>query len=434
MKFLRKKRIDKLLEPVERAKDGKLSTVEKNRMSGEIVEKIEEQPELLEDVLRQLYERGMEFPYDLQAEISTKVIKGASESEKVPDGSVVEATKAIVGNLSDDEVARLARIVDLGIKDKNEIVEAGISDEEKKRKEKVNLAINNLQRLHDTIEDIPRDAEVVDKIKQSIENLPERKDEEEYKINQLINSIIAKKIMQNYVRYGNTQLHTFLAIQSPEEMFANNIPQLAKCEYRQIPTTVREQYDREYKEEVFRRNLITVMANRVAEEFERDGFKKIRIPQSRAMRNISEEEEEYFIREIEQNVEKANGTINPLTMIDIKEQIRGNVKAAEEVAEYVSRIGDLPKDTKQTFIEQGQEIMSDKKLLEISDYCNKVGLYQALASLGVDKAKRLVDTVMDNIEKRKYKIATREDIPKIVGAKFEKEQKTSETQADDKIR
>ena len=99
--------------------------------------------------------------------------------------------------------------------------------------------------------------------------------------------------------------------------------------------------------------------------------------------------------------------------------------------EYVATMDQLPADTKETFIQQGQEIMSDKNLLEISDYCNQVGLYQALASLGVDKAKKLVDTVILSIEKRKHKIVSRENTPKVVETKFEKKNKDSKTPLDD---
>lgn len=425
--------VDQVLKTVKNAKDRTLSQVEISEIAKRMVTQTEIQPGILEEFLKQLYEKGIEIPYDLKAEISAKVIQGASESEKVPDGSVVKATEAIAEQLSDDTVAKLARTVDLGIEEKNAIVEAGISDEERKREEKVNLAIDNLHKLHNEVDDILKDGEIVDKINQIMQKLPKVEDAERYKINQLINSIIAKKIMQNYIRFGSTKLHSFSEIQSPEEMFANKIPQLAKCEYRNIPTSVREQYTREYQEEVFRKYLISVIARRIAKDFAEDGFKKIRIPQSKEMQNISKEDEQYLIKQIKQNVKELNGKINPLTEIDIKEQIRGNVRAVEQVEEYVASMNELPVDAKKKFMAQGKEIMSDEKLLEISDYCNKVGLYQALASLGVDKAKKLVDTVMHSIEKRKHARVSRDNIPLIVGAKFKKSDK-SYVEIDDEAR
>ena len=94
-------------------------------------------------------------------------------------------------------------------------------------------------------------------------------------------------------------------------------------------------------------------------------------------------------------------------------------------------MGGLSKDTQSAFMQQGQEIMSDENLLAISYYCNKVGWYQALASLGVENAKKLVDAVMHSIKMRQHKIASKEDISEIVKSKFEKNDNPSRIPRDD---
>ena len=431
MRFLKKKQVDRVLESVKKAEGKKLTLAEKIEIADRMVGQIEEAPEILDEVLRQLYEKGLEIPASERDEISAQIIKGASESEKVPDGRVVEATEAIVGQLPDDKVAKLAKDVDLGIDAKNAIVEAGISDEERKREEKVSIAIDNLHKIYESLESLISDRDIVQMISKIMNNLPKTNQSEQLKINQLVNNIIAKQMMQNYLRIATIKFQSFYAIRTPEEMFAMNIPQLVKCEYKKIPTKVREKNIKEYKEEDCRRDLLGIIANHVATKYIQDGSKKIVIPQSKEMKNISEEEEQYFLEQIKQTVEALNGNIDLLTEMDIKEQIRGNVKTIEAVTEYVTKMGDLPKDTQTTFMQQGQEIMSDENLLAISDYCNKVGLYQALASLGVDKAKKIVDTVILSIEKRKGEIVSRENTPKVVRAKFEKKNKNSKTPLDD---
>lgn len=431
MRFLKKKQVDRVLESVKKAEGKKLTLAEKIEIADRMVGQIEEAPEILDEVLRQLYEKGLEIPASERDEISAQIIKGASESEKVPDGRVVEATEAIVGQLPDDKVAKLAKDVDLGIDAKNAIVEAGISDEERKREEKVSIAIDNLHKIYESLESLISDRDIVQMISKIMNNLPKTNQSEQLKINQLVNNIIAKQMMQNYLRIATIKFQSFYAIRTPEEMFAMNIPQLVKCEYKKIPTKVREKNIKEYKEEDCRRDLLGIIANHVATKYIQDGSKKIVIPQSKEMKNISEEEEQYFLEQIKQTVEALNGNIDLLTEMDIKEQIRGNVKTIEAVTEYVTKMGDLPKDTQTAFMQQGQEIMSDENLLAISDYCNKVGLYQALASLGVDKAKKIVDTVILSIEKRKGEIVSRENTPKVVRAKFEKKNKNSKTPLDD---
>lgn len=426
------KRVKKVLETVENAKGKKLSPAEINKIAKEMVRQIEECPELFEEVLKQSYEKGLEIlPPDLRAELPAELIKEGSKSDKVPDENVVKATKAIAENLPDDTVVQLARKAELGIKEKNAIVEAGISDEERKREEKVSIAIDNLHKIYESLESLISDRDIVQMISKIMNNLPKTNQSEQLKINQLVNNIIAKQMMQNYSRIATIKFQSFYAIRTPEEMFAINIPQLVKCEYKKIPTKVREKNIKEYKEEDCRRDLLGIIANHVATKYIQDGSKKIVIPQSKEMKDISEGEEQYFLEQIKQTVEALNGNIDLLTEMDIKEQIRGNVKTIEAVTEYVTKMGDLPKDTQTAFMQQGQEIMSDENLLAISDYCNKVGLYQALASLGVDKAKKIVDTVILSIEKRKREIVSRENTPKVVRAKFEKKNKNSKTPLDD---
>lgn len=431
MRFLKKKQVDRVLESVKKAEGKKLTLAEKIEIADRMVGQIEEAPEILDEVLRQLYEKGLEIPASVRDEISTQVIQAVAESEKVPDGRVVEATEAIVGQLPDDKVAKLAKDVDLGIDAKNAIVEVGISDEERKREEKVSIAIDNLHKIYESLESLISDRDIVQMISKIMNNLPKTNQSEQLKINQLVNNIIAKQMMQNYLRIATIKFQSFYAIRTPEEMFAINIPQLVKCEYKKIPTKVREQNKKEYKEEDCRRDLLGIIANHVATKYIQDGSQKIFIPQSKEMKKISEGEEQYFLEQIKQTVKDLNGNIDLLTEMDIKEQIRGNAEGAKQVEDYVATMDQLPENTKKNFIQQGKEIMESEELLKISYYCNKVGLYPALLSLGVEKAKKLVDTIMHSIEMRQHKIASREDIPKIVGAKFEKKNKNSKTPDDD---
>ena len=267
MRFLKKKQVDRVLESVKKAEGKKLTLADKNKIADSMVSQIEEAPEILEEVLKRMYEKGLEIPANLKDEISAQVIQGVSESEKVPDESVIKATETIVEQLSDDKVAELARNVDLGIDAKNTIVEVGISDEERKREEKVSIAIDNLHKIYESLESLTTDRDIVQKISKIMNNLPKTNQSEQLKINQLVNNIIAKQMMQNYLRIATIKFQSFYAIRTPEEMFAINIPQLVKCEYKKIPTKVREQNKKEYKEEDCRRDLLGIIANHVATKY-----------------------------------------------------------------------------------------------------------------------------------------------------------------------
>ena len=61
----------------------------------------------------------------------------------------------------------------------------------------------------------------------------------------------------------------------------------------------------------------------------------------------------------------------------------------------------MPQEIKNEFIEQGKKIITDQDMLNISNYCNKVGLYQSLAELGQEQAEKAIDALLQTIEKRK---------------------------------
>lgn len=410
--FKKSKKAEKIVyETIEKVKDKKLSPAERKKIAKGIVDDLgrnpEERKEILIDVIGQLYEEGVELPEEIKIKLSTAVIQEVSESDKMPEGSTVKATEVIADKLPDNAAIELAQNVALGIEGKNKILEMAVSDEEKKIEEQLNV-------LYENVEDIARDQDLVKRVQEIIGEKEEKTDRAE----QIINKIIAKKIMQNYLKYNSTMITTFSGIETPEEMFANNMPYLAKCEYRKLPTQEREKYKREYKEEAFKEKLLEEMASRIAERYAQDGFKRIEIPQSDVMKKLSKQDEQFFVQKISDSVKRLNGIIDTLTEVDIREQIRGNVKAKEKMEDYVAKINELPKGEKDRFIENGIQIISDENMLKISDYSNEVGLYKALSELGVDKAKKVIDTLMNSLERRKN-TKSKEETPKIVDAKIE---------------
>ena len=410
--FKKSKKAEKIVyETIEKVKDKKLSPAERKKIAKGIVDDLgrnpEERKEILIDVIGQLYEEGVELPEEIKIKLSTAVIQEVSESDKMPEGSTVKATEVIADKLPDNAAIELAQNVALGIEGKNKILEMAVSDEEKKIEEQLNV-------LYENVEDIARDQDLVKRVQEIIGEKEEKTDRAE----QIINKIIAKKIMQNYLKYNSTMITTFSGIETPEEMFANNMPYLAKCEYRKLPTQEREKYKREYKEEAFKEKLLEEMASRIAERYAQDGFKRIEIPQSDVMKKLSKQDEQFFVQKISDSVKRLNGIIDTLTEVDIREQIRGNVKAKEKMEDYVAKINELPKGEKDRFIENGIQIISDENMLKISDYSNEVGLYKALSELGVDKAKKVIDTLMNSLERRKN-TKSKEETPKIVDAKID---------------
>ena len=247
-------------------------------------------------------------------------------------------------------------------------------------------------------------------------------------IMKLINQILAKKMVLNYMCFDSTMPRKFSGIKSVEEMFEENFPKIAESEYKKMARTDREEAKYKFKEAKFREDLLKEIAKNVAENYKKNDYKRLVIPQSEEMKQISQEEEEKFIKEIAQAVKVKGGKLDTLSELDAKGQIRGNIAETESIGDYVTKIEELPPNIKNEFIEQGKKIITDQDVLIISNYCNKVGLYQSLAELGQKQAEKVVDTLLQAIEKRKKmtkiksnkNIVSKDEVPKVKSAKFNK--------------
>lgn len=381
----------------------------------EAIKKLEKTPGLSEAVLRELLVRK-----DISNTIPVETIKNIPESG-IPNDTLVEIVEKLSDELPDNKVLEIAEETDLGLQRKQKIFEA-VSDPETKRKKQEELLLRELDKIYMNISAEQGEFEILGNINRVIQAKPDFDSE---KMKSLINRILAKKMVLNYMNFNITMPRKFTELKSVEDMFSENFPKIAEYEYRKMPRIDREEAKFQFKEMRFREDLLTEMAKNISENYRKNGFKRLVIPQSELMREISKEEEEKFIENITKETERKGGTLNTISIIDAKGQIRGNIEESEKIKEYLTKLGELPQKAKTEFIEQGKKIITDQDLLNISNYCNKVGLYQLLAELGQEKAEKAVNSFIETIEKRKQmqeninkNIAPKEEIPKVKSAKF----------------
>lgn len=381
----------------------------------EAIKKLEKTPGLSEAVLRELLVRK-----DISNTIPVETIKNIPESG-IPNDTLVEIVEKLSDELPDNKVLEIAEETDLGLQRKQKIFEA-VSDPETKRKKQEELLLRELDKIYMNISAEQGEFEILGNINRVIQAKPDFDSE---KMKALINRILAKKMVLNYMNFNITMPRKFTELKSVEDMFSENFPKIAEYEYRKMPRIDREEAKFQFKEMKFREDLLTEMAKNISENYRKNGFKRLVIPQSELMREISKEEEEKFIENITKETERKGGTLNTISIIDAKGQIRGNIEESEKIKEYLTKLGELPQKAKTEFIEQGKKIITDQDLLNISNYCNKVGLYQLLAELGQEKAEKAVNSFIETIEKRKQmqeninkNIAPKEEIPKVKSAKF----------------
>lgn len=382
----------------------------------EAIRKLEKTPGLSEAVLRELLVRE-----SISNSVPVETIKNIPESE-IPNDTVVEVVEKLSDELPDNKMLEIAEETSLGLRGKQKIVEA-VSDPDKKRKKQEELILNELNKIYKEVDASSGEFVILGDITRVLQEKPKF---ESRKIDKKVNEILNKKMVLNYMNFNSIMPRKFSGIKSIEEMFSENFPQIAENEYKKMPRTDREEAKYEFKETKFREDLLKEISKNIAENYKKNGYKRLVIPQSETMREISQEEEEKFIREIAQEVERKGGKLDALSEVDAKGQIRGNVEENKKIEDYVTKIGELPQEIKNEFIEQGKKIITDQDMLNISNYCNKVGLYQSLAELGQEQAEKAIDALLQTIEKRKQieklkkhkNIAAKAEIPKVKSAKF----------------
>lgn len=382
----------------------------------EAIRKLEKTPGLSEAVLRELLVRE-----SISNSVPVETIKNIPESE-IPNDTVIKVVEKLSDELPDNKMLEIAEETSLGLKGKQKIIEA-VSDPDKKRKKQEELILNELNKIYKEVDANSGEFVILGEITRVLQEKPEF---ESGKIDKKVSEILTKKMVLNYMNFNSIMPRKFSGIKSIEEMFSEDFPQIAECEYKKMPRTDREEAKYEFKESKFREDLLKEISKNIAENYKKNGYKRLVIPQSETMKKISQEEEEEFIREIAQEVERKGGKLDALSEVDAKGQIRGNVEETEKIEDYVTKIGELPQEIKNEFIEQGKKIITDQDMLNISNYCNKVGLYQSLAELGQEQAEKAIDALIQTIEKRKQierikkhkNIAPKDETPKVKSAKF----------------
>lgn len=384
----------------------------------EALKKLEKTPGLSEAVLRELLVRQ-----NISNSVPVETIKSIPESE-IPNDTIVRVVEKLSDKLPDNKMLEIAEETTLELQGKQKIVEA-VSDPDKKKQKQEELILNELNKIYKEVDVNLGEFTILGKITRILQLKPEF---ESGKIDKRVNEILAKKMVLNYMSFNSIMPRKFSEIKSIDEMFSENFPQIAECEYKKMPRTDREEAKYEFEESKFRRDLLKEIAKNVSENYKKNGYKRLVIPQSETMKEISKEEEEYFVKQISQEVSRKGRKLDALSEVDAKGQIRGNIEETERIEDYVAKIGELPQSIKTEFIEQGKKIITDQDLLNISNYCNKVGLYQSLAELGQEQAEKVVDTLLQTIEKRKKmtkiksnkNIVSKDEVPKVKSARFNK--------------
>ena len=122
-----------------------------------------------------------------------------------------------------------------------------------------------------------------------------------------------------------------------------------------------------------------------------------------AFAELEKEEEEYFINSIQTSCRK---TLNKKEMNKIRNQIKGNVNNTQlKESLLINTIKRMPGENKNETMELLIKVLGDNEMLKTLSMLDETGLITKFNSMEEPKRRKTAESIVDVLEKRKYRIA-----------------------------
>ena len=312
-----------------------------------IIQTLKEHPEMRGELFSEIgkqIDENEETPNSLLDEVAVGITESNSIPNKIINREGVKdnmTDEGIISLIKDDNIdlkmqQTLAKNID-DTESKEEIdslIEERIDKEqEAKRIEKQKEILTLLDKLYQKCGDV-KDSDIII----TLSDIPENQKTESVKKG--INAVIAKQMACNYLDYGSIIFSKFNEILSAEDMLALNFTEKIKKELLRVrtnksPTEILKLSDS--FTESWREVLIEDICKEVANKYIDTGVWDIKT--SEEMKNISQKEEEYIVKSINEKIKKKKKkNLSTEDKLKIKALIRGKINV-NNIIEYADEIG-----------------------------------------------------------------------------------------------
>ena len=242
---------------------------------------------------------------DKATELLRAIAKVLIESDKIPDEAAGEFIKGLIQNdskavgvavaeeaqfIPDDQLKQIIDIPEVGVKDAERIA-TGIGDDETRAIVQEGLDLDKLKEMY-LNQNISNDSQYIN-ILSDIQN----KNHGSSKINEMLRKVIAKRVAVYYSTLKAITINRYTGIISPVQMLECNISELAKREYDKLEVG---EPGKVFDDETCQLMIIDELAKEITNQyFSQDPINRTMIlPDSPAIRKLSEKEEEELISQI----------------------------------------------------------------------------------------------------------------------------------------
>ena len=370
-----------------------------------ITEKITD-PELkdiLKSVMSELFDELKENTAVPVNDVAPNLVEAASEKEINP----IPLYEGVAEVTSDDKLLEIIQEGDIPLEHKNVLV-GGITDgdvkkqaiadlktEEEVKKEKEDL--EKLEKIYSKCEDVP-DSELEIMIREL--NLDLNNDN----IKKEVYRVLAKKMVNNSVRFGYTSLYTATNIIPIEEMYADYIENTAQEEYDKMLEVQSGPTDFIFEKNKLRREVMQTLVNEIIDVYRNTG-KFVILPTNR-MKNLDYAGQTEIIRMIEESLGKR---ITKMQEKDVRAQMAGTVIDNAKIIEFEDSVITLNKQRRENICDLGIQLAEDERLYNTVLYAEDTKIIKKLAEMPKEYRMKCMDIISQALDKELAQFLKKED-------------------------
>lgn len=314
-----------------------------------VLDTIRQNPDMATEIIAKAKQSGK-----LKDQVAMDAMKEIPNIEQIenPEETLVETAEKTDFNTT--QIKEIIKETDMSLKTAKKVAEQIPNDEIRKaekarleeieREERIEQKRQQEQELNKELKEMYvnckgiRDTDILTRLEEI------KKQNRSLKVKEIITRILARKAAIEFRQVGNTRLFEMKKVVTPEEMLESKFPDLVQEEFEQIKDIKAykgiDGKQHKYNKEILMQGILSEIAKNVASTFNDVGV--IDIPQSEAMKEITDEQEKYFISQIQiygkdiTDIEKIKNQIRGIVsyqMKDLEEMIK---KVPEdEIGEYV---------------------------------------------------------------------------------------------------
>lgn len=380
-----------------------------------VIEEIDKHPDMSIIEFLKLIQEEEKLSIDIIVEVTKQL------SEAKPEKTVAIVEQLDLPEEKIQQIIRKTNSMEVAKKIVDQIPSVALQKTERRRLEKIETERRKVEKQKKEVELGEKLSEIYETCADIvppvlIQELKAIKEQTESpKVYEWIQKVLAKKAAIEWRRTGIARIESMVKVIPAEEMLKGDFAKLVASKFEVIKETQKSSGGKDYqfKEEDLQNLILREIAKNVATTFGRVGI--IDIPQCEAMQQLSEEQSEMFIKEIQIYIQNQDEKKKKDFDVEkVKRKIKG-IKG-DELGELMDLVNMIPEGEREDYLiairmkmEKGKQKPLNPKVAEELEK-----MQEELASLEPEDAMNILEGAREDIQDRKKEIME-EDIKRIEG-------------------